>query len=100
MPVSLIEGDHNCAVRIIAERENAALLCEDLASRWEQSAAKTRADGTFTAWGIWPFTKRTTVHPRWEQSAKEIESAAHGLHMVAQIIRKGVRARKESSNAT
>lgn len=72
---------------IIAERENAAQLCELLAARWEASAGRRRKEGTYKGW-----FGRTHVNSRWEQHAKDIEAAASGLRAVALMIREGARA--------
>lgn len=73
------------------EAERCALLAEDLAGRWERSAAKARAEHSFTVgW----FRKRIVVMPVWEQYAKSMEAAAHGLRTVARACREGWDTRK------
>lgn len=73
------------------EAERCALLCEELANRYEASAVKTRADGTYT--NGWPFHNKF-VRPRWEDAAKALDSAASGLRTVATGCRKGWDTRK------
>lgn len=77
------------------ERERCALLAEDLAGRWEFSAAKFRATGTFQGWEFTPWPRRAWfVTPQWEKAAKDTEAAAHGLRTVALGIREGWDTRK------
>lgn len=73
------------------EAERCALLNEDLAGRWERSAAKARAEHTFQhGW----LGRRTSVMPVWEKYATELEAAAHGLRTVARGCREGWDTRK------
>jgi hypothetical protein len=73
------------------ERERCALLAEDLAGRWERSAAKFRIDGTFNyGW----LGRKKSVIPSVERAAKDTEAAAHGLRTVARGIREGWDTRK------
>lgn len=77
---------------VAAERERCACLAEDLAGRWERSAIKTREDGSFLGQSLWswpPFRSVPCVKPKWEEAAKGIEAAAHGLRTVARGIREG-----------
>lgn len=72
------------------ERERCAWLCDQLAERWEASAAKLRVDGSFVVRALWPFGEPVTcVKPRWAQAAKDTDAAAHGLRTVARGIRAG-----------
>lgn len=55
----------------------------DLETRWRKSAQKVRDDGTFTVgW----FKKRTFVAAKWEQAAKDTESAADGIKAIRRIV--------------
>jgi hypothetical protein len=73
------------------ESERCALLAEDLAGRWERSAAKARAEHTFKyGW----FGRKRAVMPRWEKFATDLDAAAHGLRTVARGCREGWDTRK------
>lgn len=85
---ALAQSDIDEAVAV--ERERCAWLCEELAVRWERSAAKLRKDGSYDTRAIWPPGKRITcIKPRWKQAALDTEAAAHGLRTVARGIREG-----------
>jgi hypothetical protein len=85
---ALAQSDIDAAVT--AERERCAWLCEELAGRWERSAAKLREDGSYTTRAVWPPGKKVTcVKPKWHQAALDTEAAAHGLRTVARGIREG-----------
>lgn len=72
-----------------AERERAASLADDLAGRWEASAARLR-ERCMTRF-LWFGSRYVT--PQADKDAKSIEAAAHGLRTVARLIREGVEAR-------
>jgi hypothetical protein len=72
------------------ERERCALNAEQLADIHEASAAKMRKDGSFVVRALWPFGKKVVcVRPAWENNARIIEAAAHGVRVVAAGIRSG-----------
>lgn len=74
-------------IAVAAERERCATLADDLATRWEVSAMKCRTH-TFTTGG-WFSKPRTHVIPQYEQMAKSLDDAAHGLRTVSRGIREG-----------
>lgn len=75
---------------VLAERERCASIAEDLAKHWEASAAKIRADGSYTVRALWPFGKKITcVRPGWERAARDVEAGVHGLRTVARLIKTG-----------
>lgn len=61
----------------LRERDRCVVLCEDLAGRWERTAARIRS-------------KRRWFSSRYD-GADYVEAAAHGLRKVAQGIREGWR---------
>ena len=72
------------------ERDRCARLNEALAARFEASAARIRLDGTYTTHALWPlFKKVTSVYPKWERAAKDVEACANSLRAVAKCIRAG-----------
>lgn len=73
-----IETEMENAIRRTLERERqrCADLAESLALVWERSAAKVRAQGTYTT-GWWCRTTR--VRPLYEKAARDIEAAAQGV---------------------
>lgn len=85
---ALAQSDIDYAVK--DERERCVWLCEQLAERWERSAAKLRADGSYTTRAIYPlFKKVTCIKPNWRKAADDIDAAVHGLRTVARGIREG-----------
>jgi hypothetical protein len=71
---------------VAKERERAASIAEDLATRWEGSAKKIRQQRQTRFFFIGP----SYTTPRAESDAKTIEAAAYGLRTVARLIRDGV----------
>jgi hypothetical protein len=81
------------APEVQAERDRCARICDELATNWETSAARIRAEGTFTTRAIWPpFRKTTCVFPGWEKAARDIEAAAHGVRAIESYIKSGTAA--------
>ncbi len=75
------------------EREGCALLADELAVRWEASAAKLRKRTT----RFFFFGPRYAL-PEAERDAKNIDAAAHGLRAVARLIREGYAAQALKGN--
>lgn len=85
---ALAQSDIDDAVK--DERERCAWLCEELAGRWERSAAKLRVDGSYTTRALWPpFKEVKCIKPNWEKAADDVDAAVHGLRTVARGIREG-----------
>lgn len=77
--------DAQIKAAVEAERARCIALCDDLASRWEKRAMKTRERGTTRSfWNGKPY-----VIPSLEAAAKSIEAAAYGLRTVERGIREG-----------
>lgn len=74
---------------VTVERERAASIADDLARRWEASAARLR-ERCMTRF-LWFGSRYVT--PQADKDAKSIEAAAHGLRTVARLIREGVEVR-------
>lgn len=70
------------------ERYRCDALCADLEGRWRRAAERIRAEGTWNTG--WPFY-RTFVAKKWEQAARDMESAADGLAVIRRIIQSGAR---------
>lgn len=75
------------------ETERCALLNEQLATIHEASAARLRAEGSYTTRFLW-FKPVRYVRLQWERDARVLDRAAHGLRLVAHCIRMGYDPRK------
>lgn len=71
-----------------AERDRCVEWCERLARIFDDSAAKLRADGSFTTRSLWPPFKRVTVvHHNWEKIAVEKDNAANAVRALERAIK-------------
>lgn len=72
------------ATEAMRERQRCAQMCADLATIWEQSAKDMRARGTYkTIFG------NVRVAPKYEEGARSIEAAAHGVRTLERGIADG-----------
>jgi len=71
---------------VAQERARCVAICADLEARWRRSAQRLRYDGTWNTG--WPFYRKF-VAPKWEQSARDTESAADGIAAIRKIIASG-----------
>lgn len=71
---------------VARERARCAALCADLEGRWRASAARIRREGTWNSG--WPWYK-PFVAKKWEQAARDTESAADGLATIRRFILDG-----------
>lgn len=72
------------------ERVRCDAICADLEERWRKSAQRLRTAGTWNTG--WPF-RRTFVALKWEQAAKDMESAANGIAAIRKVIASGATAK-------
>lgn len=75
------------------ERERCARLMELRAAITEGSAAKLRAEGTFSGSEFslrWPFIRSVPcIGYKWERAARDLDAFAQAMHVMAKCIRLG-----------
>jgi hypothetical protein len=87
-----VQDDYNEAWEAGAKdaTERCALLVEMRAGITRKSARKIREAGSYPTYALWPpFKRGTSVHPKWERAARDLEEVAQAFEVVAHCIRLG-----------